>query len=88
MGMGRQFRKKNPKKEWVSFSKLEEMQKSLCLFDLDIISICCSSGTFYRWKKKGKVPATTLSIIREELARFYKKQYDEKIDLIYNDERD
>jgi hypothetical protein len=86
MGMGRQFKKKNTKKEWTSFDKLEEMQKRLHLFDLDIISICCSSGTFYRWKRKGKVPATTLSVIREELARYYKKEYDEKLSYIYNDE--
>lgn len=86
MGLGRQYRKKNPRKEWVSFDKLEKLQKDLRLFDLDIISICCASGTFYRWKKKGKVPATTLSVIREELARYYKKEYDEKLKYIYSDE--
>ena len=86
MGVGQQFRKKIVKKEWTSFDKLEEMQKKLRLFDLDIISICCSSGTFYRWKKKGKVPTSTLSVIREELARYYKREYDEKLKCIYSNE--
>lgn len=85
MGMGRQFRKRVPKKEWTSFEEISSLQERLDLSDSDFISLCCSRCSYYRWKKKGIAPLNTLSVIREELARYYKKQYDEKMDLIYND---
>jgi hypothetical protein len=85
MGLGRQFRRQDLKKEWTSFEEISGLQERLDLTDDDIISMCCSRCSFYRWKKKGKAPLNTISIVREELARFYKKQYDDKINLIYNE---
>jgi len=86
MGMGQQYRKKVPKKEWTSFDEIIDLQERLDLSDSDFISLCCSRCSYYRWKKKGKAPLNTLSVVREELAKYYKKQFDEKLKLIWNDD--
>lgn len=78
------IRRKIPRKEWTSFSEVEDLQEKLQMNDIDFIMIAnCSSSQFYRWKKKYKVPAKVLSTIREELAKYFKSEYDRKCEIIW-----
>lgn len=78
------IRKKIPRKEWTSFSEVEELIEKLQISDIDFIMIAnCSSSSFYLWKRKYQVPANVLSIIREELAKYFKSEYDKKCEIIW-----
>lgn len=78
------MRRKIPKKQWTSFDEIYELQEKLKMNDLDFMAIAnCSSPTFYRWRLKGKAPAIRLAAIREELAKYYKGQYDEKMRIVW-----
>jgi hypothetical protein len=81
----RRFRFKN----WSDFKYLEKLRVKLKLINEDLIEICnVGRATFYTWKRNGRVPTFTLATLREELARFYKREYDEKIRQIYEDFED
>lgn len=74
------------KKEWTSFEEISNLQKRFGFSDGEFIEIACiSSASFYLWKRKGFAPSRTISVIREELVRYFKKEYDEKMNLIWND---
>ncbi len=78
------FRKKRPRKEWTDFCELQDLLDKLKMTDTDFIRIsCCASSTFYIWRRKGKVPAAMLSTIREEMAKYFKNEYDKKCEMIW-----
>ncbi len=78
------YRRKILRKEWTSFEEVYGLQKRLKLNDAEFIRIAgCSESSFYRWETKGLVPATTLAIIREEMAKYFKDEYDEKCKAIW-----
>lgn len=78
------IRKKIPLKEWISFLEVEELIAKLEISDIDFIMIAnCSSSSFYRWKRKYKAPANSLATIKQELAKYFKSEYDKKCEIIW-----
>ena len=41
--------------------------------------------TFNRWERKGVMPQYQLSALREELCKKFKREYDQKMSLIYEE---
>jgi hypothetical protein len=37
---------------------------------------------FYRWEKKGRMPAIRLNTLKEELMRVFKKEFDDKCKIL------
>lgn len=78
------FRKKIPRKEWTGFDELQDLLDKLQMTDTNFIMITgCASSTFYIWKRKGKVPANILSKLKEEMAKYFKSEYDRKCQIIW-----
>lgn len=78
--------RKRPKKEWVTFDKCEDLLDDLGLTNACFMAITgTSEGTFYLWKRKYKLPATAISAVKEQLAKYYYKEYNSKLKLIWKD---
>lgn len=80
------YRKKIPRKEWTGFDELQVLLDNLKMSDTDFMMITgCASSTFYIWKRKGKVPANMLSKLKEEMAKYFKAEYDRKCEILWGE---
>jgi len=80
------IREKVCNKEWTTFDKCEELLENLNLKNSDFMRITNTpEGTFYLWKRKYKIPMTAISAVKEQLARYYYKEYQKKLSFIWND---
>lgn len=80
------LRKKVPKKEWMSFEEVYRLLDGLKMTKADFIRICdISSNTFYLWQRKGKIPASTLSIIKFSFLQYYEEKHQKNIRFLLRD---
>ncbi len=77
--------KKNHHCDFITIDNLLELQENLNLFDNQLVKFCGlkSVQQLRNWKKKGRVPAVRFWAMQNELAKFFKKEYDRKTDMIW-----
>lgn len=80
------FRKKMPKKEWMSFEEVYRLLDGLKMTKADFIRICnISSNTFYLWQRKGKIPASTLNVIKFSFLQYFEEKHQKNIRFLLRD---
>ena len=80
------FRKIVRKKDQVSFLEIEKLQRALKLNNTNFADFAqVHPATVGLWRRRGLAPASAVSKIREEFARFYKDEFDRKMKLIWSE---
>lgn len=75
-----------PKKEWSSFEEVYRLLDILKMTKAEFIVICgISSNTFYLWQRKGKIPASTLNVIKFSLLQYFEEKHQENIRFLLQD---
>ncbi len=75
-----------PQKEWTSFEEVYRLLDGLKITKADFMRICgISSNTFYLWQRKGKIPASTLSVIKLSFLQYFEEKHQENIRFLLRD---